>query len=121
MSPLAERFAEAVDALVSDGPIKQRLCRAYSDYLQGLDQAEFPTGLRGPFCELEAALTRVAPVGTETRVRATVQKMSPREAGEHAGTIVKLYVALLLGQTERAEPLKVVTNAKPPRYLTGRS
>lgn len=121
MSPLADRFAEAVDALVSDGPIKQRLCRAYSDYLQGVDQGEFPTALRGPFADLEAALTRVAPVGRETRVRASVQKMSPGEAGEHAGTIVKLYVGLLLGQAERAEPLKVVTSAKPPRYLTGRS
>jgi hypothetical protein len=121
MSPLAERFAEAVHALVSDGPVKQRLCRAYSDYLEGLDQGELPTALRATFSELEAALTRVGPVGTETRVRASVQKMSPREAGEHAGTIVKLYVGLLLGQTERAEPLKVVTATKPPRYLTGRS
>jgi hypothetical protein len=47
--------------------------------------------------------------------------MSPLEAAAHAATIVRLYVALL-GQTERAEPLKVVTSPKPPpRYLTNRS
>jgi hypothetical protein len=36
--------------------------------------------------------------------------------------VVRLYAALLLGQTERAEPLKVVSSPKKaPRYLTGRS
>ncbi len=121
MSHLAERFAEAVRTLVGDGPIKQRLGRAYSEYLKGLDQADFPAQLRGTFGDLEAALTRVAPVGKETPVHASVQKMSPLEAGAHAGTIVKLY-AELLGQAERAEPLKVVSSSKqPPRYLTNRT
>jgi hypothetical protein len=121
MSPLVERFAEAVRTLVADGPIKQRLSRAYADHLQGLDLTDLPAALRGEFTDLDAALTRVQPVGSETRVRASVQKMSPVEAGDHAGTIVKLYAGILLGQTERAEPLKVVTSAKkPPRYLTSR-
>ena len=65
-------------------------------------------------------ITRVAPVGHETRVRASVQKMSQSEALGHAATIVKLYVALA-GGLERAEPLKVVAPPrKAPRYLTGR-
>lgn len=121
MSPLAAHFAEAVHTLVADGPIKQRLSRAFAEHLQCLEQGELPVALRGEFAELEAALTRVAPAGSEGRVRATVQKMSPGEASGHAGTIVKLYAAILLGQAERAEPLKVVTGAKnPPRYLTSR-
>jgi hypothetical protein len=54
-------------------------------------------------------------------VRANVQKMSASEAGQHATTIVKLYVELM-GQAGRAEPLKVVTTAKKtPRYLASRS
>jgi hypothetical protein len=66
-------------------------------------------------------MTRIAPVGNETRVRASVQKMSPDEAAGHAATIVRLYVELMNG-IERAEPLKVVTpTRKPPRYLIGRS
>jgi hypothetical protein len=121
MSHLAERFAEAVRTLVSDGPIKQRLSRAYTEQLEGLDEAEFPPGLRHDFDRLQAALSRVEPVGNETRVHANVQKMSPFDAAGHAQTIVKLYVELS-SQTERAEPLKVVSSPKkPPRYLTNRS
>jgi hypothetical protein len=120
MPYLADRFAEAVRTLVSDGPIKQRLSRAYAENLEGLDHAELPAGLRREFGDLEAALSRIAPAGSETRVRASVQKMSPSEACDHASTIVKLYVELM-GQAARAEPLKVVTTAKKtPRYLAGR-
>lgn len=120
MSHLAERFASAVRVLVGDGPIKQRLCRAYSEFLDGLDDAELPPPMRAAFGELAAALNRVAPAGKETRVQASVQKMSATEAAEHAATVAKLY-AELLTQTERAEPLKVVSSsAKTPRYLTQR-
>jgi hypothetical protein len=121
MSHLAQRFAEAVQTLVSDGPVKQRLSRAFADYLEGIDHAELPPALRCEFNDLHCALTRVDPVGKETRVHASVQKMSANEAGAHAITVVRLYVALL-GQAERAEPLKVITSTKPPpRYLTKRS
>jgi hypothetical protein len=121
MSHPAERFAEAVRTLVSDGPVKQRLSRAFGDHLENLDGAELPPGLRRDFSDLHEALSRVVPVGKGTRVHASVQKMSPGEAAGHAQTIVRLYVALV-GQTERAEPLKVVgPSKKPPRYLTNRS
>jgi hypothetical protein len=122
MPHLIERFAQAVTALVGDGPVKQRLCSAFTEHLGDIDQAALPPGLRRDFEELAAALNRVAPVGSESRVRASVQKMSAAEAGSHAGVVVRLYAALLLGQTERAEPLKVVSSPKKaPRYLTGRS
>lgn len=119
MSAFTQRFAEAVHALIADGPIKQRLARAYAQHLADLTDAELPAALRREFGELQAAMSRIAPVGNETRVRASVQKMSPDEAAGHAATIVKLYVELANG-TERAEPLKVVTPRKPPRYLSGR-
>jgi hypothetical protein len=121
MSPLAQRFAEAVRTLIADGPIKLRLAQAFGVYLGDLAEAEFPMGLRRDFADLQAALSRVAPVGTESRVRASVQKMSPEQAAGHAATIVKLYVELL-NNLERAEPLKVVSAPKnPPHYLTGRN
>jgi hypothetical protein len=119
VSPLAQRFGEAVQTLVGEGPVKVRLAAAFSKYLGDLGEAEFPAGLRREFVDLHAAMTRVAPVGTETRIRASVQKMSPEQATAHASTIVKLYVELMNG-VERAEPLKVVTPPKkPPRFLTG--
>jgi len=119
MTPLAERLAEAVQTLVGDGSIKQRLSQAYLEQLQDLHESELPVNLRAAFSELRVALNRLPPVGHENRVRMNVQKMSPHEAGRHAGTIVKLYVELAIS---RAEPLKVVTNGKkPPRYLTNRA
>ena len=107
MSPFAQRFAEAVHTLIADGPIKQRLASAYTLHLAELADAEFPAALRRDFGELQAALSRIAPVGNESRVRASVQKMSADEAAGHAATIVKLYVELM-SSVERAEPLKVV-------------
>ncbi len=121
MSQSAQRFAEAVHALIGDGPVKQRLAAAYAEYLADLTEAELPVALRRDFAELQAVMSRIAPAGTETRVRASVQKMSPNEAAGHAATILNLYVELLR-TVERAEPLKVVAPAaRPPRYLTGRS
>ena len=120
MSPFAQRFAEAVHTLIADGPIKQRLASAYTLHLAELADAELPAALRRDFGELQAALSRIAPVGNEGRVRASVQKMSSDEAASHAMTIVKLYVELM-NRVERAEPLKVVAPPrKPPRFLTGR-
>jgi hypothetical protein len=121
VSPIAERFAEAVQTLISDGPIKQRLANAYATHLNDLADAELPTGLRRDFGDLQAAMSRIAPVGNESRVRASVQKMSPDQAATHAATIVRLYVELM-NSLERAEPLKIVPPParKTPRFLAGR-
>jgi hypothetical protein len=121
VSLIAERFAEAVRTLISDGPIKHRLATAYAAHLNDLADAEVPAGLRREFGDLQAAMSRIAPVGSESRVRASVQKMSPEEAANHAATIVRLYVELL-NSLERAEPLKVVPSVarNMPRFLAGR-
>jgi hypothetical protein len=120
MLKLTDRFTEAVLTLVGDGAIKQRLLRAFTEHLGDLDEEELPVALRREFGDLRAALNKSNPVGSETRVRASVKKMSTSEAVRHAGTIVRLCAALL-GQAERAEPLKVVTAKKPPRYLANGS
>ena len=120
MSPFAQRFAEAVQSLIADGPIKHRLASAYALHLAEVADADLPAALRRDFGELQAAMNRIEPVGSETRVRASVRKMSTDEAVNHAATIVKLYVELM-NNVERAEPLKVVAPPrKPPRFLTGR-
>jgi hypothetical protein len=121
VSLLAQRFAAAVQALVADGPIKQRLTSACAEHLAGIAEADLPPALREPFAELLTAVSRVAPAGRESRIRATVQKMSASEAVGHAATIVKLYAELLAG-IDRAEPLKVVAQPrKGQRYLAGGS
>jgi hypothetical protein len=121
VSHLTDRFAEAVQTLVGDGSIKQRLIRAFSDHLGDLDGADLPPALRPGFLELQTALSCRAPAGIESRVAASVQKMSAAEAGDYAGTIVDLYAALI-GQLERAEPLKVVNSSrKTSRLLANRT
>ena len=121
MPQYAERFAKAVEVLIGEGSVKQRLVSAYSVHLKDVTEADLPPASRRDFAELQAAVNRVAPVGKETRALASVQKMSTSEAVGHAATIVKLYVALMNG-LERAEPLKVVGGPRnPPRYLAGAS
>jgi hypothetical protein len=105
--------------LIADGPIKQRLMSAYAEHLADLAETDLPAAVRDDFVDLRAAVSRVAPAGSESRVRASVQKMAPAEAVGHAATIVKIYVELVSG-VERAEPLKVVPPPrKAPSYLTG--
>ena len=119
MSYLAERFQAAVDVLVGDGSIKDRLSLAYVENLDDLEDTELPAELRDTFESLQSALHAERPVGREPCVRATVRKMSGFEAKEHASTIVRLYTDLVrLG--ERAEPLRVVTSGaeKPPKFLS---
>ena len=119
MSYLAERFQAAVDVLVGDGSIKERLSAAYIENLDDLEETEFPADLRDMFDELQSALHTERPVGREPCVRATVRKMSSVEAKGHAGRIVLLYAALVR-HGERAEPLRVVPNPteKPPKFLS---
>jgi len=120
VSPFSERFAAAVQILIADGSIKQRLTAAYSLHLADVTEADLPPPLRRDFADLQAAISRVVPAGHATPVRASVQKMSPDEASGHAATIVKLYVELSSG-AERTEPLKVVAPPlRPPRYLSRR-
>jgi hypothetical protein len=118
----AERFEAALTSLVSEGSIKQRLTSAYLQYLEELRHDDLPVCVKNRFSELHAAMHRVAPIGNETRVKASVQKMSVAEAAGHAATIVKIY-AELVGRPDRAEPLKVVESAdkEPPWYLVSGS
>ena len=121
MSQLLERFEAAVHTLIGEGPVKQRLTVAYSEFLEDLQELDAPAGLSGAIEDLHAALHRVAPIGNGTCVKASVQKMSAGEASWHAETILKLY-AELLTQPRRGEPLKVVAaapHAAAPRFLVG--
>lgn len=123
MSQYVERFEAAIHALIGEGPVKQRLTRAYSEYLEDLQDVELPVVAKGALNDLHAALHRVTPVGKLGSVNASIQKMSACEAGWHAETIFKLY-AELLTQVTRPEPLKIVERTDsddartlPPRFL----
>ena len=119
MSYLAEKFEAAVRRLVGDGPVKQRLVQAYAQHLDDLRDGDMPGPLKGDYAALDAAMHRSPPIGKESSIKITVQKMSFAEASAHAESIVKLY-AEVLRSAERGEPLKVVHSDEPsPRYLAG--
>lgn len=122
MSSVAQRFEAAVGTLVGDGPIKQRLTDAYQIHLQAVEPDELPQALMDSFRQLQAALERLHPYGKESAVEASVRKMSPREAGDHAAAILALFCELIR-TGHRQEPLKVVDNSAdlPPRYLAARN
>lgn len=121
MSHPKSRFEAAVAELVAEGAIKQRLRRAYEGYLEDLEDADLPTSVRESFCRLNKALHKVSPMGQQSCLRATVQKMSSAEASRYAGLIVDIYIDLIASGA-RAEPLKVVesTNAHQA-YMTAQS
>lgn len=120
MTQVRAAFEAAVEVLVADGPIKTRLCRAFESHLEPLEGVELPASVTDAYRELQTALHRVGPVGRQTCVYATVQKMSSCEAASHAARILSIYTELL-EQNERTGPLKIVEQraaAAAPRFLT---
>ena len=120
MSQIVERFAAAVQALVGEEPVKSRLIRAYSEYLEDLQQVDLPIAGKRAFGELHLALHSKSPVGKVDCVKASIQKMSPVEAGCHARTIVRLYTELLAMEHSARTPAEAVVKpaeAAPPRFL----
>lgn len=123
MSYLTERFESAVLTLVSDGPVKQRLATAFLENLDELDDQDLPECLRLRFEDLREALHRVAPLGGEPCVMATVRKMSIPEADRYATSIVRIYTELVRDGAVLPEPLTVVNGGgvKLPRFLAEQS
>lgn len=123
MSSVTERFEAAVSTLISDGPVKQRLVRAYANYLEDISEVDIPPRSGEILARLHGTLHGVRPVGRESAVQASVQKMSANEAAGHAAIILSLYRDLI-ADDRRGEHLKIVKTAAepeatPPRYLVG--
>jgi len=95
MSYHVDRFYAAVSVLASHGHIKQRLMRAYEDYLDDICEDELPDAVRTSFVELQRTMHRVAPLNGEGPICASVRKMSAEEAGECAVSILSLYRAMV--------------------------
>ena len=122
MSQIVDRFEAAVQALVGEGPIKNRLQAAYTEHLEDLRLVDLPIAGNPELGELHMALHRVPPVGNIDGVRASVQKMSPIEAWWHARTIVRLYTQVLaMERTARVavEAALEPEPEEPPAFLAG--
>ena len=92
MSTTLDKFRGATLSLVRSGPIKDRLTDAYRNHLALVDESELPLELVEEFRAVSYALNRERPLlRGEDAFRATVRKMSSKEADEVASLVVRLF------------------------------
>ena len=96
MTYQVDRLFAAVTVLAAHGHIKQRLIRAYEEYLDDILDEELPIAARETFADLRGQMHRVAPLNGEGPICASVRKMSAEEAGECAVSILSLYRSMVL-------------------------
>ena len=89
-------FQAATLALVRQGSIKKRLAMAFLNHLEALEVARLPEIIRRDFRRLKEQLTSWPPIVTgEDPVRATIRKMSRKDADVCAEQIVLMYDSLV--------------------------
>jgi hypothetical protein len=104
MSTTLEQLEGAALALARSGTIKDRLTDAYRKHLALMNAEELPPPVREEFLACQDALTRERPLRGEDAVRATVRKMSDREANDIASSVVRMYAALIRESLREAAP-----------------
>jgi hypothetical protein len=93
MTDLKGRLEAAVLFLTGQGAIKERLSTAYCTYLQDIPESDLPQ-LGAEFGEMIQALHRAEALPGDDIVRASVRKLSNKEACYYAEVVVKLYGTL---------------------------
>jgi hypothetical protein len=94
MSNHVDRFYAAVSVIVSHGNIKHRLVTAFEENLATIDEPDLPRPVREKFSELRRLMTGVEPLNGEGHIKATVRKMSTREADDCAHRMLEIYTEL---------------------------
>jgi len=111
MSTAWEQIEGAALSLARSGPIKDRLTDAYRNHLAHIDTEELPGALREELRAFHDALTHERPLQGEDAVRATVRKMSTYEADKLAGTVVRLFAAMVRETLREAAPVLTANGA----------
>ncbi len=93
LTDLSGRLEAAALSLAGQGPIKERLFSAYCTYLSDIQESDLPA-LGAEFAEMIQALHREHPLPGDDVVRASVRKLSNKEACYYAELVVKLYGTL---------------------------
>jgi ferric-dicitrate binding protein FerR (iron transport regulator) len=89
-----EKLWQAIDTLVGDGSIHQRLEYA-AEYLIRLRPAEIPARERDDFADVMKALAEhPAEIPGEGQIRASVRKLTGEEAGAIGRKILSIYISL---------------------------
>ena len=119
MSNHVERFHAALTVLAGHGHIKQRLIKAYEEYLLDINEDELPVSMKQRFADLRRQMYCVTPLNGEGAICASVRKMSFDEASECAASVVTLFGELsrIQDDAQVALPLDDVEEARIPPFL----
>lgn len=119
MSDHVDQIINAVSVMAGNGPVKQRLIKAYEENLREIDQGELPASARKLFGELRRLMENVAPLNGEGPIRATVRKMSVHDTDRAAGLMVELLAEVIRHEDSRQARLPLKSDEKPavPRFL----
>ena len=119
MTDHVDRFHAALTVLVGHGHIKQRLIKAYEDYLVDIHEDELPISLKQAFADLRQDMHRVSPLNGEGPICASVRKMSLAEASDCADRIVTLFgeISRHRGDAQVALPLGEQDEVRVPPFL----
>ena len=88
-----QRLYAATRELVTSAPIKYRLTEAFCCHLIHVDAAELPVPVRPALLDLLRELQVATPLHGESAARATIRKLSDRDAQRYAERIVELWAA----------------------------
>lgn len=119
MTNHVDRFHAAVTVLAGNGRVKQRLIKAYEEHLADIEANELPVAVKQEFADLQSLMYRVAPLNGEGPICASVRKMSGREAGQCAESLVSLYreILRLHDASQVTLPLDQADNGPVPPFL----
>ena len=107
----------AVSVLTGHGRIKQRLVKAYEENLAGIEDEDLPIAVKQSFANLRHMMSRVDPLNREGRIRASVRKMSVKEADECAHKMIELYRDMVRYSDNAQEPLPIGKQPAVPPVL----
>ncbi len=117
MSNHVNRFYAAVSVLAGHGHIKQRLVKAYQENLAVIEDEDLPIAVKQSFADLRHMMSQIAPVKREGRIRASVRKMSVKEADECAHKMIDLYRDMIRYSDNAQEPLLIGDQPAVPPFL----
>ncbi len=114
MSDHVNRFYAAVLVLGGHGYIKQRLVKAYEENLAVIEDGDLPIAVKQSFADLRQMMSRVDPLKKEEGpIRASVRKMSVKEADECAHKIIDLYGDMIRYSDNAQAPLPMQIGDQP--------
>lgn len=102
MSYVWEKLYTAVHGLVtSEKSLQERLIDAYIYSVMRLNEDDFPENLKEEYRQFHDDITKVASVGDEGTVRATVNAMGNSEASRMIEKILSMYDRITRREEER--------------------